>query len=372
MSKNTSVKKTSCRRRIYGDELKAEAVQMLLDGHRAESVVKNLGLTGTSLLYQWKAKISSREWTSGDQLGDSCATVGGGTSTGRTRARYFKKSLVDFQPADVKQVYPVVRRLREEGFALDALCESLSISRSAYYVWEGGEKNSRQRQDEHMDAVGASNLPGTPATLWRASDRGGVVSSWRPLWGEARWTSDARDGACGDSTSHLSAKNDEQPSHVGLQRQLANRRVAADRAQSSVGRRHYVHSFKSRRFSLPGDAYGPLFPTNCRLVAAGSYGRVAGALRVAYGDYGSPAREGPGASHRPRRTVRGQELSTGAGARPDGAKHERRRQLLRQRVHGVVLWDDQNGVADDGIQKCGNRPQGNQRWCGFSASPRHR
>ena len=57
MSKKTSVKKTSFRRRIYSDELKAEAVQMLLDGHRAESVVKNLGLTGTSLLYQWKAKI---------------------------------------------------------------------------------------------------------------------------------------------------------------------------------------------------------------------------------------------------------------------------------------------------------------------------
>jgi len=43
-------------RRQYGDELKAEAVQMLLDGHSAESVVANLGLSGTSLLYHWKAK----------------------------------------------------------------------------------------------------------------------------------------------------------------------------------------------------------------------------------------------------------------------------------------------------------------------------
>jgi transposase len=41
-------------RRQYNDDLKAEAVQMLFDGHRAESVVKNLGISGTSLLYRWK------------------------------------------------------------------------------------------------------------------------------------------------------------------------------------------------------------------------------------------------------------------------------------------------------------------------------
>ncbi|NQT16727.1 MAG: transposase [Planctomycetes bacterium] len=30
---------------------------MLLDGHSAESVVSNLGLSGTSLLYRWKSKV---------------------------------------------------------------------------------------------------------------------------------------------------------------------------------------------------------------------------------------------------------------------------------------------------------------------------
>lgn len=49
-------KKKRRNRRQYSDELKAEAVQMLLDGHSAESVVSNLGLGGTSLLYRWKAK----------------------------------------------------------------------------------------------------------------------------------------------------------------------------------------------------------------------------------------------------------------------------------------------------------------------------
>jgi transposase len=44
-------------RRHYSDELKAEAVQMLLDGHSAESVASNLGLSGPSLLYKWKARL---------------------------------------------------------------------------------------------------------------------------------------------------------------------------------------------------------------------------------------------------------------------------------------------------------------------------
>jgi transposase len=49
--------KRSAKRRIYSDELKAEAVQMLLDGHSAESVAANLGLSAPNLLYRWKAKI---------------------------------------------------------------------------------------------------------------------------------------------------------------------------------------------------------------------------------------------------------------------------------------------------------------------------
>ncbi len=52
MSRKKSVKK----RREYSAELREEAVQMLLDGHSAESVVSNLGLSGPSLIYRWKAK----------------------------------------------------------------------------------------------------------------------------------------------------------------------------------------------------------------------------------------------------------------------------------------------------------------------------
>src|SRR5215471_13514342 len=43
-------------RRVYPEELKKEAVQMLLDGHSASSVAENLGLPHTSLLYRGKAQ----------------------------------------------------------------------------------------------------------------------------------------------------------------------------------------------------------------------------------------------------------------------------------------------------------------------------
>jgi len=44
---------------VYDEELKSEAVQMLLDGHSAEAVAKNLGLSSVSLLYRWKARPMS-------------------------------------------------------------------------------------------------------------------------------------------------------------------------------------------------------------------------------------------------------------------------------------------------------------------------
>src|SRR5262245_22847623 len=48
-------------RRVYPDELKQEAVQMLLDGHSAPSVACNLGIRHTSLLYRWKAEALGQQ-----------------------------------------------------------------------------------------------------------------------------------------------------------------------------------------------------------------------------------------------------------------------------------------------------------------------
>ena len=52
-------RKSGRRRRQYSEEMKAEAVQMLLDGYSAKSVASRLGLSGPNVLYRWKAKVLS-------------------------------------------------------------------------------------------------------------------------------------------------------------------------------------------------------------------------------------------------------------------------------------------------------------------------
>ncbi len=47
-------------RRVFTDEFRREAVQMLLDGHSAASIVERLGLSGTNLLYRWKRQQLER------------------------------------------------------------------------------------------------------------------------------------------------------------------------------------------------------------------------------------------------------------------------------------------------------------------------
>ena len=47
-------------RRVFSEEFKQEAVQMLLDGHSASSVSERLGLTGTNMLYRWKREQLER------------------------------------------------------------------------------------------------------------------------------------------------------------------------------------------------------------------------------------------------------------------------------------------------------------------------
>lgn len=50
----SKVKSSKSGRRVFTKEFKEEAVQMLLDGHTASSVIDRLGLSGTNLLYRWK------------------------------------------------------------------------------------------------------------------------------------------------------------------------------------------------------------------------------------------------------------------------------------------------------------------------------
>ena len=63
MSKQPSlkVKKTEPRkRRQFTEEFKAEAVQMLLDGHSAGLICQRLGLSSPNILYRWKRELIRR------------------------------------------------------------------------------------------------------------------------------------------------------------------------------------------------------------------------------------------------------------------------------------------------------------------------
>ena len=48
------------KRRVYTDEFRREAVQMMLDGHTAASVAERLGISGTNVLYRWKREELER------------------------------------------------------------------------------------------------------------------------------------------------------------------------------------------------------------------------------------------------------------------------------------------------------------------------
>lgn len=52
--------KAGTQRRVFTNEFKLDAVQMLLDGHTAGSIASRLGLSGSNLLYRWKREQLQR------------------------------------------------------------------------------------------------------------------------------------------------------------------------------------------------------------------------------------------------------------------------------------------------------------------------
>ncbi len=54
MAQKKAVLKSKDTHRRYADEFTEEAVQMVLDGHTAPSVVERLGLPYVNMLYRWK------------------------------------------------------------------------------------------------------------------------------------------------------------------------------------------------------------------------------------------------------------------------------------------------------------------------------
>ena len=70
--------------------------------------------------------------------GGSGAGVGAVTlqaQAGRNRARHLKKSLEHFLPTDLTARYQFIAS-QAKAFAINALCQTLKVSRSGYYAWQ--------------------------------------------------------------------------------------------------------------------------------------------------------------------------------------------------------------------------------------------
>ncbi len=63
------------KRRVFSEEFKQEAVQMLLDGHSASSVAERLGLAGPNVLYRWKRDTLRRAGPAARSLGERGAQL---------------------------------------------------------------------------------------------------------------------------------------------------------------------------------------------------------------------------------------------------------------------------------------------------------
>ena len=83
-------------RRTFSKEFKQEVVQMLLDGHSASSVSKNLGIGNTNLLYRWKAELVSQGGPVAEALDDEVRQLREELQRTRRECDILKKALAIF------------------------------------------------------------------------------------------------------------------------------------------------------------------------------------------------------------------------------------------------------------------------------------
>ena len=83
-------------RRTFTKEFKQEAVQMLLDGHSANSVSKNLGIGNTNLIYRWKAELINEGGPVAEALDDEVRQLREDLQRTRRERDILKKALSIF------------------------------------------------------------------------------------------------------------------------------------------------------------------------------------------------------------------------------------------------------------------------------------
>ena len=140
--------KPARKRRRFTEEFKAEAVQMLLDGHAAGSICERLGLSSLNLLYRWKREAIARGAAVGlegrvRELEAELRRV--------ERERDILKKASHFRPRRMRDVYAGIDQLvLMESFAASAVCRALEVSRSGFYAWRSGEESGREAMDRQL------------------------------------------------------------------------------------------------------------------------------------------------------------------------------------------------------------------------------
>src|SRR5207248_3986 len=136
-------------RRVYPEELKKEAVQMLLDGHSAPRWLKTsasaIPRCCTAGRPRFLAKKGGRPplWRCACSSSNSNCAASSGSETSQ-------KSFGHFQPGNLKQVYPVITQLESEGFPVVVVCQTLGVSRAGYYAHARQSDRPREQEDARL------------------------------------------------------------------------------------------------------------------------------------------------------------------------------------------------------------------------------
>lgn len=93
-------KNTQPQRREYDNEFKRQAVQMLVDGHSAASIVDRLGISGTNLLYRWRQQQVGKAGPVASALGDRVRELEAELRRVERKRDILKKALIVFGRAD--------------------------------------------------------------------------------------------------------------------------------------------------------------------------------------------------------------------------------------------------------------------------------
>ena len=237
---------------------------------------------------------------------------------------------------------------RDDALSTAAVCDVLSVSRSAYYAWRDGEPSGRERREAVL-------TPLVRAAFWKHRRRYGArrIAAELADLGEA---CSPRRVARMLKTQELRAiqpksfvpKTTDSRHHWGYSPNLI-----LDTPEPSGVNQLWVGDITYVRLRGGSFCYlASLMDRYSRDIAGWELAETMtdeltlSALRMAIRDR-QPAAELP--SHRPRRPIRQRPLPRGGAAGRHASEHEPGRQLLRQRLHGILLRHLQDGDGNDRI-----------------------